>query len=55
MVVKIKKAKGAKKCVIKKLKFEDNKNYLEVAQLDNKIYHLKKRKINVDSFNKDHK
>ena len=33
-----KKAKGTKKCVIKrKLKFENCRNYLEATQLDNKI------------------
>ena len=38
-----KKAKGSKKCVIKrKLKFENYKNCLEATQLDNKIKHLKK-------------
>ena len=36
-----KKAKGTKKCVIKrKLKFEDYKNCLEAAQLKNKIKYL---------------
>ena len=36
-----KKAKGPKKCVIKrKLKFEDYKNCLEAAQLKNKIKYL---------------
>ena len=35
-----KKAKGTKKCDIKrKLKFEDYKNYLEAAQIENKINH----------------
>ena len=31
-----KKAKGIKKCVIKRLKFEISKNCLEATQLDNK-------------------
>ena len=36
-----KKAKGAKKCVIKRrLKFKDYKNCLEVAQIEIKINHL---------------
>ena len=36
-----KKAKGTKKCVIKrKLKFENCKNCLEATQLDNKIKYL---------------
>ena len=38
-----KKAKGTKKCVIKrKLKLEYNKNCLETTQLENKIIHLEK-------------
>ena len=45
-----KKAKGIKKCVIKrKLKFEDYKNCLEASQLDNRIKYLQKNKINIDS------
>ena len=45
-----KKAKGTKKCVIKrKLKFENYKNCLEATQLDNKIKYLEKNKINTDS------
>ena len=43
-----KKAKGTKMCVIK-LKFENYKSCLEVTQLDNKINHLEKNKINIDS------
>ena len=39
-----------KKCVIKrKLKFEDYKNCLKAAQIENKINHLEKNKICVDS------
>ena len=42
-VVKIKKQKSQKKCVIKiKLKFENYKNCLEATQLDNKIKYLEK-------------
>ena len=38
-----KKAKGTKKCVIKrKLKLDDYKNCLEGTQLENKINYLKK-------------
>ena len=45
-----KKVKGTKKCIIKrKLKFEDYKNCLEAVQIENRINHLKKKKINVDS------
>ena len=50
-----KKAKGTKKCVIKRqLKFEDYKNYLDATQLDNETNYLK-NEINMDSFKKDHK
>ena len=47
MVVKIKKTKGTKECVIKRnLKFENYKNYLEATtQLDNKIKYQKKIKL----------
>ena len=51
MVVKIKKAKVTKNCVIKrKLKFENYKNCLEATQLENKINHLEKNKVDIDSF-----
>ena len=44
-----KKAKGTKKCVIKrKLKFQDYKNCLEAPQIENTINHLQKNKIHVD-------
>ena len=44
---KDKKAKGTKKCVIKrKLTFQDYKNCLEAAQVENKI---NQNKIDVDS------
>ena len=44
-----KKAKGTKKCVIKrKRKFGDYKNRLEAAQIENKLNHLEKNKIHVD-------
>ena len=39
--MKINKAKGTEKCVIKrKLKLEDYKNCLEAAQIENKTNHL---------------
>ena len=39
-----KNVKGTKKCVIKrKLKFEDYKNCLEAAQIENEINHLEKK------------
>ena len=45
-----KKAKGTKTCVIKrKLKFHGHKSCLEAAQIENKISHLKKNNIDVDS------
>ena len=44
-VVKTKKVKGTKKCVIKrKLKFEGYKDCLESIQLENKINYLEKKK-----------
>ena len=47
-----KKAKGTKKCVInRKLKFEDYKNCLEAAQIENKINHLEENNIDVESPN----
>ena len=51
-----KKAKSTKKCVVKrKLKFESYKNCLQATQLNNKINHLEKIKIDIDSLKKDHK
>ena len=48
-----KKVKGIKKCVIKrKLKFQNYKKCLEATQLENKINHLEKNKINIDSLKK---
>ena len=45
-----KKAKGKKKCVMKrKLKFENYKNCLEATQLENKINYLEKNEIHIDS------
>ena len=38
-------------CVIRrKLKFENYKNCLEATQLESRISHLEKNKINIDSF-----
>ena len=55
-VVKIKKPKGTKKCVIKqKRKFENYKNCLEASQLENKINYLEKNKIDLDSIKINHK
>ena len=51
-----KKAKGTKKGLVNvKLKFADYKNCLEGTQLQNKINHLEKNEIDVDSLKKDHK
>ena len=49
-----KKAKDTKRCVIKrKLKFKNYKNCLEATQLENKINHPEKNKIDVDSLKED--
>ena len=46
MLVKIKKGKSTKMCIIKKkLEFENYKKYLEATQLENKISHLEKNKM----------
>ena len=51
-----KKAKGTKKCVMKrKLKFQGYKNCLETSQIENKTNCFKKYKINVDSLKEDQK
>ena len=51
-----KKAKGTKKCVIKrKLKFQDYKNFLEAAQIENKINHSEKNQTEMDSLKEDKK
>ena len=53
---KNKKAKDTKKCAIKrKLKFQDCKNCLGAAQIENKINNLEKNKIDVDSLKEHHK
>ena len=49
-IVKIKKQKCTKKCVIKrKPKLENYKNCLEATQLENKINHIEKNKTDIDS------
>ena len=54
-VVKIKKQKAQKKCVIKrKLKYGNYKNCLEATKLENKINHLEKIKIDVANLTKGH-
>ena len=48
-----KKAKGTKKCVIKrKLKFGNYKNCLEATQPKNRVKYIEKNKINIDSLKK---
>ena len=45
-----KKAKQTQKiCQKRKIKFENDKNFLEATQLDNEIKCLEKNKINTDS------
>ena len=49
-----KKAKGTKKCVIvRKLKFQDYKNWLEPAQIEREKKHLENKKLNLDSLKED--
>ena len=51
-----KKAKGTKRCVIKRqLTFEDYNNCLEATQIENKINHLEIKKIDVNSLEEDDK
>ena len=45
MVVKIKKAKGTEKCVVKKVKFENYNNCLGALQLENNINYIEKVKF----------
>ena len=52
----LKKQKSTKKCVIKKeLQFENYESCLKVNQLDNKINHPEKNKIDTDSIKKNRK
>ena len=54
--MKIKKTKVTKKVFHKKtLKFQDYKNCLKAAQIENKISHLEKNKIDVDSIKENQK
>ena len=48
-VVKIKKQKAQKSVTKRKLKFQGYKNCLEVTQIENKINHIEKNKIDGDS------
>ena len=50
------KVKNTNKCTIKrKLKFEGHKNCFKAAQIENKINHSEKNKIDIDSFKDDKK
>ena len=54
-MMKLKKQKSTKKCVIKrKLKFQHYRNCLKASQIERKIKYLEK-KINVDSLKEDQK
>ena len=49
-----KKAKGTKKCVIKrKLKFQDYKDCLKASQIDRKINYLRKTQFHLECFRVD--
>ena len=51
-----KREKISKSCVIKrKLKLKDYKNCLERTQVENKLNHIEKNEIQVDSLKKDYK
>ena len=39
----------------RKIKFQHYKNHLEATQIDSKVKHLKKKKIDEDSLKKDKK
>ena len=54
-VVKIKKAKGTKKAIKREFRFEEYKNCFTATLLENKVNHLEKNEIDVDSLKKDHK
>ena len=47
--MKIKKQKAQKSVSLKQIKFQDYKNCLKAAQIENKLNHLEKNKIDVDS------
>ena len=44
-----KKAKDTKKCVIRTLKSQDHKNFLEAYQIERIVNYLRKKKIDVVS------
>ena len=55
IVIKIWKSLSKIDCHTKKLKFEDYKNCLEGNELENKINHPEKNKIDLDTLKEDHK
>ena len=55
-MMKIKKQKGQKMCVIKKkLKFKHDKKCLKASQIENKINYLEKKIIDVGCLKEDKK
>ena len=56
IIVKRKKATGTKRFVTRrKIKFKNYKKFLEATQLENRINHLEKNKIDIESLKNDHK
>ena len=55
MVKNIKKPKAQKKCLKRKIKFDDYKHSLEATQLENKISRSEKNNLNVDYIRKNQK
>ena len=49
-VVKIKSKRNKKFAINRKLEFKHYKNCLEATQVQNKINHLKKNRVDIDSF-----
>ena len=55
MVVKIKKQKVQESVIKRRFKCENYKNCLEATQLENKLNHLEKNKIDIDSLKENYK
>ena len=56
IIVKRKKATGTKRFVTRrKIKFKNYKKFLEATQLENRINHLEKNKIDIESLKNDHR
>ena len=49
------KVKGTKTCVLKKLNIENYKNCSEATQLENKLNHVEKNKVDKDGIKEHHK